>query len=452
MKKHYKSFFLIFLVVIGTASVLFLKAETTGWMRLSQDYLRVLKSRDGQILLYNALQESDLVAISGSDKIRFDENGLEIINSAKESNVALNDKRPVSIKPWNVQELTAQTKQISDINSISEFSFLYEDIDGKKEGRIKKIDVGSSSILAVSDPELESINFVPSPDGQKGIVWTSLGIWEISSEKESSRRLTEERYSGYSYGDLLEKQKISVTDSEIEPFIWWNDYPSFNPDGSKLVYTSNRDVSSWKGNSIWYYDYSTKKEYLLLKNKMGEYYNIAGWLDNQHIICKKSLDNKKEFIVINLDGKMSDLGISGDDIEIMNISSNGYIAYTPDYSLSNELVIIDIITTGGIQEIYRCSFDGIIQNISSLPAGFSPDNEMYALVLSPKDSALNHQISIIDLKDGIARRIDNIITGIASPQRFLYGIDWINESELLGYVWENGDKTTWIYSIKQGGE
>lgn len=397
------------------------KAERNGWVPLSQDYLKVLYNDGETALLYNASQDT-----------------------------VLSDKRPMPAQPWSIQAWNPETKRMDANIAVTEFSVLYEDNDGEKEARIKKVSYGGSTVLAVSDPELTGINFIPSPDGQKGIVWTAKGIWGILSDKEASYRLTEDNYSGHSYHDLLEEKRKSGIDRESEFFIYWNDHPLFDPEGSKLVYTSNRDIGAFRGNSIWYYDYDTGEERRLIKNQAGEYYNIIGWLDNRNFICQKSLNGVKEFLIVQPDGNSRVLDVQGYNIEILDISPNAYIAFILDYSLSNEIIISELIKeddlfTGKAREIFRYYDRGIFQNIHHLSGGFSPKGEKYAFVFVPKDSPLERWIGMIDIKSGTVKRIDNLLTDTEGSRKHFYGVAWLNDTSLLGYIDDNGEKTTWIY-------
>ncbi|MBS4007841.1 MAG: PD40 domain-containing protein [Clostridium sp.] len=253
-------------------------AEASSWVLLSGENHRIVN--EGEPLIFTGLQESDY------RKIR---------SGVLEKERDVGDGRAVR-RPADFSDL--KFYEVSSDNSLkpanpSRFSITIKDDGIQHALQLASFKVNGKTVLSPADPDFmeTSYQLVSSPDGKRHILWTDGGMWLLEEGTlDEARKISSELHNNKTrrqleveVTELIQAQGI---DTGWEVIVWNND-PRFSPDGTKIVYTTNRDFETRNSWSVWVYDLETNTERRLLGG--GRYdYGAAGWLNDGRLLVGKS--------------------------------------------------------------------------------------------------------------------------------------------------------------------
>ncbi len=232
-----------------------------------------------------------------------------------------------------------------------------------------------------------------------------------------------------------------------------NFYPLFSADGSKFVYVSNKNSDYFGLSGIYLYDFSTKKEKLLVSNVRS----TVGWIPgtNKIIYSKLSEDNPNWYNVHDLysydidkedevrltndlranqpavshdgtkivflfekDGttNLGTVDIKGKNFKRLTTFENGEQVYNPKFSNDDKFIVFDFSYSEG-RDIARIDIDGSnYQKIVSLKSDdrnpiFDKNNN---LIYSSDRTGIFNLYSL-NLKTGESKQLTNVIGGAFMP-------------------------------------
>ena len=259
----------------------------------------------------------------------------------------------------------------------------------------------------------------------------------------------ETTYNGKSYEELKKEMDQTFAGAEATGTISWNDNIIFSPDDSKIAYITNRDCSLTGGQSVWMYDFNTGKEKALVVGS-GDYYRCIGWISPNHILCQKYTGDKLYNYVVDDTGKITEIALEGEDVEILGTTCSGLIAYNPDYSSSNEIYIDSFdAQTGSLSRLYSKKIDGTLRIYKDFE-GFNDDGSKFACLFVPDENETILHIFVIDINEGSETVISEL--PVKENRVYISGFNWINNEKLLINISTIKDGkeeiSTWVYNLK----
>ena len=237
-------------MIVSLVVAIPLLASRDKWTYLGPDNYQLVAVVDGIPVVFNALQDRDKEKIREAESGIFMENGVEIFN--KDERLGVEKKwageRPDIVPPLKFKKITPQNTLVDLPKKVFEVSC--EGGEGTKKVKIAKLDINGKTILVPADPEYSPRGLIPSPDHNKYLLATENGLWLIEAGKENAVKISKDEFNGKTYEELrLELQKRLVGE-EGPAIVWWNDNPIFSPDGSRIVYMTNRDCIATGGSSL----------------------------------------------------------------------------------------------------------------------------------------------------------------------------------------------------------
>ncbi|MBN2373430.1 PD40 domain-containing protein [bacterium] len=330
------------------------------------------------------------------------------------------------------------------------FEIYYEDEKGRQAARIAKWSFDHGYILSPADAEYSSFLLLPSPDKSRYIVQDSpdIGLWLIVKGKTDAVKISKDNFNGkirHELRDELFKQTGHTS-------LFWNPDPVFSPDSSKIVFTTNRDCTDIKGNSIWLQDLSTGKEGALIKAGIDGHYSVKGWIDNEHIIYTQG--EPVSYYLLDITGNAKPLKFPEGNPAILAFGPEGTTVWE-----QNRIIIYVAkvaVNTGDVINLYENRIDGTLRD----PYNFSPDSSKFAYLFVPNDDDAGQSLTVLDLKTGKDRVIKP--TSVTKPASIgevvrisLHSFSWLDNKRLLihiRYIITNGFIiTSWIYNLEGGG-
>jgi len=262
-----------------------------------------------------------------------------------------------------------------------------------------------------------------------------------------------EEWKKYVTGDYKERMENVLSNLAIGDTIadvgFGNFYPTFSPDGKKILYISNKSADYFSLSSIYEYDIATKKSKALIPGIRSTYSWIPGenklvysrltednpyWY-NVHDIFIYDFDKKEEKrLTSNLranqpsvshDGKKivflfqkdgtTNLGlidIDGKNFKPLTFNSNGEQVYNPKFSNDNSFIIFDY-SYANTRDIAKVNVDG-----SEVEFIVSTDNDernpifdtQGDLIYSSDETGI-FNIYSLNLKTGDRKQLTNVTGG-----------------------------------------
>lgn len=431
------------ILVTFASGLLSAEESNTPWKLVDKDAYKLVKTGSGDLILYRILQDKEKTMIVSITSEKAD-------GSLKENWKEIRDEFVNNILK-NIKILSIDDSLKSA--QIDKFNVPYTDSEGDKVATFFMVttDSGKSIIIPMEAEELP-FEFVSSDDKTKYLIASSKGLWMLEGSNKNAVMISKKTFKGKSYEELQAELSIKYAGSDGAELLFWNDSPIFSPDGSKIVYITNRDCISTGGQSIWLYDLGTGEE-KVLANSSGEYYRCRGWLGKNHILCQKYSGEKVYNIVIEDTGKMMDLNLEGENIEILGTTYSGVIAYTPDYSSSNAIYIDKFDKeNGSTSKVYRNKINGTLR-IPQGYEGFSDDGIKFAYLYAPDDNNSFQNIGVISIEEESEMVISELPSEI-KQRTIIDNFNWINSKKLLinlSTIKEGiPEISTWVYDLKGG--
>ncbi|MBE0447090.1 MAG: PD40 domain-containing protein [Actinobacteria bacterium] len=416
--------FSIALALVLLFAVTSIMASRSQWTLLgSEDYKLIARVGDLPVV-FNALQDKDKRRIV---EARAKNPGIE---------KRWKNSRPDVVPPLKIKTILPQNS-LADVKT-SSFDVAFEDEEGQRVGKVNKFIAGGKALLAI-EPEFSCFELTPSSDYSKYIIPTGKGLWLVDPEKERTTKITADSYGGKTIDEL--RGYGIATGKEESWSLFWNDNPLFSPDGSKIVYVTNRDCLE-KGTSIWLLDLSTGDEHPLKNNENGEHYRVRGWIDNDHILYSKFTGNLDYAFIADISGNYSEMdmpSLSG----VLAQHPNGMIAHTPDYEAGKDIFVAKIGADKSLIKLHKIDCSHLTYD----SVGFSPDGSKVVFAYMVDDRGTEN-ISVVDLNS----KKELVLTDPPSRGHVLGDVKWLDNERLLIHTEEVingvGEVSTWIYSLK----
>ena len=431
----------LMLVSIVVGIILLLNVSNTlfvnqpAWMKLGDEDYRILFKKNGNALVYTALQESDKRKVA------------ETIGNNPGIENNWNHSRPDIIEPPAFKILTKKNV-LQDIHVMDTFSFQYQEFDGTNEVNFNVFNFYGDQVLSLNDPEYSNLSygFIHSPDHKKGLIPTWSELWLIDSNKKI-KKISSDTYNGKKYNDIQVDYENKLADSKSEgnSTVLWNNNPIFNTSATTIAYTTNRDSIETGGNSVWTNDIVNGEERKLLSGN-GDFYNVLGWVNNEQILAEKWSNRNRSYLISDTTGNYHNIALEGTNPEILGIYGEK-IVYVSDYSNPNHLLVGKIDQKNkSINTIYEKTIDGSVREwVDYIP--FSEDGSKFA-VLYLSDEQGNHSIFVADINSENEIIIDSFPIEKARIQDFY----WIDNNRLLIHLlqYEHVPSTvsSWIYNLE----
>jgi hypothetical protein len=430
-------YILAVILVIVTLFVMSQLFATNGpWVYLGSEDYRLVPSGNGNFVVFNALQDIDKQKItearSGSTDITYEEMRGKIIPNL----------RFYSITPENTLVELSKKETFEIPSPLKNKGQVEEKLN------IIRLHLNEKNVLSEGEPEFSQL--INSPDNTKYLLTDGIrDLWLLESDTNNAVKISTDTYNGKTYDELSAELLKYFRSKGIEgpATIWWNDNPIFSPDGSKIIYATNRNCMTG-GTSLWIYDFTTKEEHSLIGNEGGEYYRCDGWVDNTHIVAHKYYQNNKvSYFVADTNGRMVPLNLEGKDPYVLSVSDQGLIAYTSNYSESRDIMVIKLGQDGSITELYSRTINGTLRSYD--PELLSSDGTKIAYLYAPDKDETSQNLVVADLENNKETIIER-----APTKETLYNFSWLDDNRLLIHAFKvtNGmhEVSSWIYNIVGG--
>lgn len=247
------------------------------------------------------------------------------------------------------------------------------------------------------------------------------GSWELIYDNYNPQQITLElalalpKFEGkskeewHSYAESIGKVDNSA--------LIWASGASLFPDGSTVVYHSNKDCIDVGGMSVFAFDLNTGEERILLKSKKGEYYSLYYWLDNSTLLCSSDIYDgqvsKTEYLICRLDGKVIPVTFHGESPRIY-AARGRFLSYQPDGGNSRIIYFGHFDNDNQWVETNRLEVTGGYPINSG---AISTDGTLLAFPLRNPDPNNNSRtMNIWDISsDTLIPIPDPVITGMGDP-------------------------------------
>lgn len=406
--------------------------------KISDQKLKIIFQDKEQTLVYNSLQQSEM-AILNNQNAKYNEDGL-IIGGEFQNVLDKKQKRNLAKSKFNVFEINKDS-QVQIVQS-TDISISFDGLDGVKTDDVSVVTIGGSKRILQNDPDLCLYNLSSSLDGSCGIIWTEKGMWKVSPNENTAKKISSQKYNGKTYDELL-IDRVEITNSESS-YVYWNDKPKISPNSNYIVYTSNRD--NLDGSSIWLYDCVTGEENPLIVGEEQTYFSIVDWINDELFIFSESTNDKTKFYASTIMGQHYNIELEGANPDIIDVHDN-MIAYTPISNLQNEIIISSInIENRIIKEIARVKIDGVLRLPS---AGFSPNSKRFAFLYAPSEKPTLQHVSILDVNSNTVSSIKEKNFNDKKIIKSISSIEWVDESRLLVLAGDDKNLSTWEFRMEE---
>lgn len=422
-------------------------AAPSPWKLLGHQDYQVVGVADGSPILYNALLESDKKKIN-DHVTRLSETDPTAADQWI-SKIRATQMRPDIVPPVNFYTISVG----NDLKKLDSSTFNISLGDEQELGTVKlaRLQVGDDIVLAPVDPDYAPLplGMVRSSDYKRYLIPTYKGLWLVESDKQTAVKISDDQYGGKTIDELEHELFLIGLEEDYSPNLWWNASPLFSPDGSKIVYITNRDCLEAGGFSIWLYHVTTGEEYPLVKNENGEYYVLEAWIDDNHLLVQKGIERTRDYYLLELSsGELTLLDLEGEYPDIIAVHPSGMIAYRPDLSTSKDLSIIKLdLNNRKMDKIYERQMEGVLR-IGPTYYPFSPDGSKIGYINSVDDKGTQILV-VIDLN----QNKETVLRQAPSKEDILYDFDWIDNNRLLIRTLGKGDGdiSSWVYELEGRG-
>ena len=278
-------------------------------------------------------------------------------------------------------------------------------------------------------------NLLSNKDNSKYYICLDNNLWEIDAYNKLANQITYDHYDGKSFEEI---NSYFTTSDETKRYLMWINKPVINNEGSCIIYSSNRNHAEIApdGISIWKYDISSNKEYMVMS--FEHHVNIIGWINNSWFLLYDGIENS--FILADLNAKIINTPINSMAL-VMAIKDNMIFA-----SLRDAIAVYSF--TDDEQIILKHKFimdSGIILPNEEIFA-VSPDMSKIAFASIEKDMKQPIILKVYDLNE------QNFIKNINPKQidlKTIRSVYW-EDSNMLSVICQTGteDSQSRYFSYK----
>lgn len=427
---------LFLLIAIISTSVAF--SSVSPWKSIDNDSYSLVKAGNGKYLAYRILQDKDkqnirtMICEQSIDGEVMKDNWKEL-------------RKGIISSLTGIKDLNTDDK-LTSIQT-DDFEASFDAFGEDKIWKFHKVTNEDGVFVIPEEADNMPIEFAASDDGSEYLVATEKGLWKIDANEKKTEKISKESYNGKSYEELLREMNSGIVDEDEFNALFWNSNLIISPDGTKVVYSSNRDCTAGKGYSLWLYNLKTGEEKIIAKSA-SEFYVCIGWLDSNTILCQRSSTDKHTYCFVDDNGNISDMILEGEDARVLNIGA-GLIAYTPNNSVSNEVCIMKYdLKSKQLSSIYKNQVDGVLRGKGS----FNEKGTKFAYLYAPKENEVLQYMSIAELTEGKSTSIKQL--PVKSIRTIINNFNWIGSEKLFINIASANDglmeESSWVYTYEGG--
>ncbi len=307
--------------------------------------------------------------------------------------------------------------------------------------KLQKFQTEGKTVVIPDNMDDFPAQFAISPDGRKSLIASDDGLWLAIPADNRLKRISAGSYKGKSYEEL-EKKSIEAHGKNL---VAWNADAMFSPDGTKIVYKSNKNNVGVRGAALFAYDLASGTETVIGDTAEADYM-VLGWVTPETMVCQKFSIAGISVVLIDLNGKETKLRLAGEKPAIYAVQ-NEFIAYATELS-GGDIHIAKANAAGTVQEISTVKMRGTIRLRGN--NGFSPDHSYFAFIYVPDKKQTQRYLKVVDLQSNTVTDIDSLPDRVRSSARYL-DFEWADADRLLITLQEEtaGRKmtSTWSYSL-----
>ena len=422
----------------------------TPWKLVSKDAYKLAKAGKEDLILFKILQDKDKEEIVKiiDEREKTDKSTEKDLEEARKEYVRSIKDIKILKKDGSLKETKKEEFDVNFYNHVEDMTetFFMVDTDSGKKAIIPMEAEGFASNHFIG----LGCEFAVSNSGEKYLIATTKGLWMLEDGSKSASKVPQETtYNGKSYEELKEEMDKTFAGTDASGTITWNDNIIFSPDDSKIAYITNRDCSLTGGQSVWMYDFNTGKEKALVVGS-GDYYSCIGWISPNHILCQKYTgDTGDKFYnyVVDDAGKITEIALEGEKIDILGTTFSGLIAYSPDEDSDKIYIDSFDLQSGLLSRLYSKKINGTLRKGFD---GFSEDESKFAYTFAPSENDTIQYICVTNINEGSETVISEL--PVKENRVYISGFNWINNEKLLVNISTIKDGkeeiSTWIYNVK----
>ncbi|MGM8215345.1 TolB family protein [Bacillaceae bacterium W0354] len=139
-----------------------------------------------------------------------------------------------------------------------------------------KIEKGEPVILPKPPSEKKQYQVTPIPNSDKSIIEFEGSLYSLDLKNGKIEILLNDEYKGQTFSEM--KKGLIQESNNPNAFVWWGTRPSVSPDGSHLIFNTNRRQGE---EQVWFKDLTTGEERPITSLST---INVIGWVSNQEFI------------------------------------------------------------------------------------------------------------------------------------------------------------------------
>ena len=186
----------------------------------------------------------------------------------------------------------------------------------------------------------------------------------------------------------------------------------------------------------------------LVRPGNGYFYLIAGWVDENNILCYKIKDDTRTFVVVGTDGSETTLNFATPDAQLIATKA-GLIAYT---NAANDTVYVGRYQgTGDLTAVYQSPVGGSLRLRTDVNE-FNADATKLALVYVPDNGPYKREVKIFDLTANEKEKL-SLPQSARGTKNNVLEASWTNDGDLLVVAeaakgTDTPSYSTWQYSVE----
>lgn len=309
----------------------------------------------------------------------------------------------------------------------------------------EQLKIGNETILLPKAEAGAIVGSAAMPDGKNVVAYNEQEMWIVSSQAKRAKLAVPNTYQGKSYDALVEESYSKYAENAV----LWCGQVTPAPDSKKIAYAANKNDLDG-GYSVFLYDMASGTERLVRPGN-GYFYLIAGWVDENNILCYKIKDDTRTFVVVGTDGSETTLKFATPDAQLIATKA-GLIAYTN--TENNTVYVGRYQGTGELAAVYQSPVGGSLRLRTDVNE-FNPDATKLALVYVPDNGPYKREVKIFDLTEsGNAMEKVSLPQSAKGTRNNVLEASWTNDGDLLVIAeaatgTETPSYSTWQYRVAE---
>ena len=284
----------------------------------------------------------------------------------------------------------------------------------------EQIKVGNETVLLPKAAAGSMLASAAMPDGKNVVAYSEQEMWIVSGQEKTAKLAVPNTYQGKSYDALVEE---SFNKYEENAVLWCGQVTPA-PDSKKIAYAANKNDLDG-GYSVFLYDMDAGTEQLVRPGN-GYFYLIAGWVDEDNILCYKIKDDTRTFVVVGTDGSETPLRFAAPDAQLIATKA-GLIAYT---NAANDTVYVGRYQgTEDLAAVYQGSVGGSLRLRTDVNE-FNADATKLALVYVPDEGPYKREVKVFDLTESGEKKV-SLPRSAKGARNNVLEVSWTNDGGLL---------------------